>query len=247
MSSSNFFEVNGIPLTVNRKITVNAQINITSTKMHGLDTSRQRLHLNHNGYTGVDFEVEVLFNKDEYYGNKLKKDIIKEYYKTMTVVTVVTEALDIPNDKYVIMDNKMKQSYDDYTVWSLKFQQQFYRSESEMKYVATSNGLSSYDQLLGKVKTPMSTNRYNDPADVIALKLYLQRCGKYTYKMWIGNSNISNMYPTSIDGIYDQILAEYIADLQKKNNLTVNGEFNEETKQVLLKKGAEAWKTDGNK
>ena len=73
-----FFTLNGMTLRVMRdkKIIVNAGINTTETKLFGNDANKSPSYLFNNGYTGIDFEIDILLRDTDLYDGKSVKTIL---------------------------------------------------------------------------------------------------------------------------------------------------------------------------
>lgn len=113
---------NGVEVTPDLEITVNK---LNDGNKHFLN----------NGYGGITFKIDVIIHKDEMvendvilgdddweYGSSRVIDYLHEWITSMTPVFVVTDAIDIPNGRYIITKNSSrKQSFRDYTVWTLEF------------------------------------------------------------------------------------------------------------------------------
>ena len=64
----------------------------------------------------------MIINKNDLYDDTTVTEKLHEWMTTMTPLSVVTQAIDIKNDKYIISKNSSrKQSFRDNTVWSLEF------------------------------------------------------------------------------------------------------------------------------
>lgn len=107
----NVIQDNGIGVTPDLKIIVN-------------DLNEGNKQFLNNGYGGISFKINVIINKNDMFGNTPVLEKLHQWITTMTPLYVVTEAIDIKNDRYIISKNSdRKQTYRNNTVWSLEFVQ----------------------------------------------------------------------------------------------------------------------------
>lgn len=74
------------------------------------------------GDGGITFKVNIIILKTDMFGNTSVTDYLKNLISNMLPISVVTDAMDIPNGTYLITKNsERKQSYDTSTEWTLEF------------------------------------------------------------------------------------------------------------------------------
>ena len=110
-----------LPLRVKRDVGVTPGMNITVTKLN----KKGNAAINHffsNGYSGIIFKIQILIKESDLWNNKKVLDVLDEWYKNMTPLSVVTDATDIPDGQYIISKNDSRnQTYKGNTVWELEF------------------------------------------------------------------------------------------------------------------------------
>lgn len=226
-----FFELNGIPLRViqDSKINTTLGINISETELKHDKKEETPIFFFNTGYTGVTFEIECLIKSSDTYQGKYVQDIIQEYARSMTTVTVVTEAIDIPNDKYVIISIDSEQEYKGESVWKLKFRQYYSSPYSTKLEPRSSDGESSLDIAIGKCKVPIQTGS-QESACIRLIQQKLKKLGYYLF------DNQNGYY--EINGVYDANTANAVMRLQSdykdKYHLKVSGVFDSETRDCLI-------------
>ena len=104
---SHFFTLNNIPLRVNQDkgVSVVSGLNIHTTQLKPNDEKHSATHFNNTGYEGKEFEVTLVIKESDYYNGKKVLDILEELVIQMKVVSIVTKALDVPNSKYIIIND----------------------------------------------------------------------------------------------------------------------------------------------
>ena len=102
---------------------VKPDLNINITDLNrDVKTGLLYKHFFNNGSTGITFEIEVIIGRDELWNNVKVTKQLSDWINNMKPIWVVTDAIDIPNDTYIIIGNdSRKQVYDTHTVWKLKF------------------------------------------------------------------------------------------------------------------------------
>ena len=226
-----FFELNEIPLRViqDSKINVELGINISETELKHDKKEETPIFFFNNGYTGVSFEIECLIKSSDTHNGKYVQDILQEYARTMTPVIIVSEAVDVPNDKYVILSIKSEQEFKGESVWKMKFQQYYDSKYSTKLDPRNSEGAYSLDLALGNCKVPLQLgSQESDCVRLIQQKL--KRLGYYLF------DNQEGLY--EINGVYDENTANAVMRLQSdykdKYHLNVSGVFDSDTKDCLI-------------
>jgi hypothetical protein len=101
----NYFEVDGISLKVilSNGFTVTPGIDIKETDMLKQTSSGNAPVFYFNqGNHGVEFEISCVMKASYRYDDYTVMDYIDSRHKYLTPVTVVTDALDVPNNKYIL-------------------------------------------------------------------------------------------------------------------------------------------------
>ena len=149
-----FFEINKIPLKVimNDGFDVNSGSNISETTLlyDDQELNAPTFYFN-KGFNGIDFEISIIMKEEYFYNGRAFMDYLNQWDKWNTVVTVVTNAMDIPNGKYVVRIKNKHQTLEKSSIWKLKFKQYYENSLSfESMYTYKTSSLSSIDQTLLK-------------------------------------------------------------------------------------------------
>ena len=229
---SHFFTLNNIPLRVNQDkgVSVVSGLNIHTTQLKPNDEKHSATHFNNTGYEGKEFEVTLVIKESDYYNGKKVLDILEELIMQMKVVSIVTKALDVPNSKYVIINDKREQNFENITNWTLKFKQLYstktYTNSIYKKATTTpikKPSSSTLNSKLKKCSVPLSVN--SKGKCVIYLKKKLKQKGYFK-----GDVK-SNVYNKKLANSVKALQGDY----KKKYNLKTNGVFDKKTKKCLLK------------
>lgn len=131
-----------LPLKVltDKGVDVDVDFKIKSTDLNTDASNNKYRKFHNNGNGGVTFKIDVIIDKDEswgygkqggadfvYYGVKYParariKVWLDFWYTNMTPLYIVSDAIDVPNGKYIISNNPTrKQNYRKHTVWTLEF------------------------------------------------------------------------------------------------------------------------------
>lgn len=184
-----YFEVNKISLRV-----------LTS---EGFDTktgiSKQETELLFDTYTmnaptffynqgnyGIEFEVEVLIKQNDFYKGQQVTEQLDTWDKYNTPLTIVTDAFDIPNGKYLLTVKNKRQKRKKYTIWKLRFKQYYENNESFETSGFKVSSLSSMDQKLLQYSKIDETSP-EEAIYLLQLKLKQYGCFKNVYTVWEGN------------------------------------------------------------
>ena len=150
----NYFEVNTISLNVIMKdgfsTTMGTSTKETDLLMESSTRNAPTFYFN-SGDHGVEFDISVVM-KEQYYFNDLKvADHLNMWDKNNTPVSVVTDAMDVPNSKYIMTIKSKKQTSKFISIWKLHFHQYYENQLSfENLYTDKVSTLSAQDQILVK-------------------------------------------------------------------------------------------------
>ena len=109
-----------LPLRVKKDIDSNPDMDITVTKLNknGNDSFN---HFFSNGYSGITAKFQILLKETDMWNNKKVLEVIDGWYKNMTPLDIVTDALNIPPGQYIISKNDSRnQTYKGSTVWEIE-------------------------------------------------------------------------------------------------------------------------------
>ena len=122
----NYFEVNTIPLIVKLSdgfsVTPGVSIKETDMLMQTATMNAPTFYFN-QGDHGTEFDISVMMRASYRYGDYTVMDYLDMWHKNLTPVSVVTDALDVPNSKYIMTVKSKKQSNHGFSVWKLHFHQ----------------------------------------------------------------------------------------------------------------------------
>lgn len=110
-----------LPLRVEKDVEVIPDMDISVTKLNKVGNSRFN-HFFSNGYGGITFKVTVLLKASDVWNNESIINVLQQWYENMTPLSIVTDAIDIPDGEYIISKNpSRKQHYKTSTEWELEF------------------------------------------------------------------------------------------------------------------------------
>ena len=237
-----FFEVNKIPLRVIMQdgVDVTGGTQITETKMlQDTTTNNAPTFYFNTGFTGVEFEVSIIVKASYFYEGKHISKFLNGWDKWNTVVSVVTDALDIPNSKYVLRIKSKNQSRDGVSIWKLRFKQYYENEQTFENGDIKTSSLSAISQTLLKY-TKIDKNSPKEA--ILALQKALENHGCW---MWIAHENkppynaiIENgeFKERTPNGIWDWEMEKDIFMFQTMNGLSEKkqGKCDLETIQALV-------------
>lgn len=241
----NFFEVNKIPLKIvmNDGISTTMGTNIKETALlyDNLNNNAPTYYFN-TGDTGVSFEISVVIKEEYFFKNTQIIEFLNQYDKWGTRVSVVTNAIDIPNGIYTMRIKSKKQSYHNLSIWRLYFKQYYETDMSFEVYDSKISSLSSIDQILLKCRVPIDST---SPSDVIkALQIKLKDKGSWNDTVWHFNGRswdveLEDDEPVAKaripNGKWDEQMQGDIFSFQCMHGLNnKNGECDEETIKALM-------------
>ena len=214
-------------------VQVKQDFKISSTDLNTNHVNTKYKHFYNNGNGGITFKVEVIIKDKERwgYGVETNADYIadgKTYPKSMEVsswihywyvnmrpVYVVTDAIDVADDIYLITDcSSRKQKYTNYTIWTLEFERYFpltvhkwsvAPSISKMLNKKTTTTASSTNTSLKNCADNMEyskTEKVTDCNKILQTKLY----------------ELGFLREDQIDGWYGNITMNAVKQFQKYHN-----------------------------
>lgn len=194
---SNYFEIDGIPLKVilSNGFTVTPGIDIKETDMLKQSSSGNApVFYFNSGNHGVEFEISCVMKASYRYDDYTVMDYIDSRHKYLTPVTVVTDALDVPNNKYIVQVKNKTQKQHDFSTWKLKFHEYYEDNLSfEKFYTEKTVTLSADDLELLKYQT---IDANSPKSAILALQRKLNLHGSFRPY----NENNQPRYP---DGVWD--------------------------------------------
>lgn len=224
---------NGVGVTPDLKIIVN-------------DLNEGNKQFLNNGYGGISFKIDVIINKNDMFGNITVLEKLHEWMITMTPLYVVTEAIDIKNDRYIISKNSdRKQTYRDNTVWSLEFIQfkgiNITKFKNDNSYVNKAKKNYAKAKKKAKVSKKSKANSTNKnklkKCKLSNLKYGLKKsnCVKYMQKVLKKKGYLTKK---QVDGYFGPVtktaLKKFQKKYKKKYKLKVNGKVDKATLKALI-------------
>ena len=183
-SAKNYFEVNHIALHVLTKdgFDIKTGQNIKETDLLYDSNYNAPTYYFNSGYSGDEFEVSIVMKESYFHDGEQVKNILNQWNKMMVPVTVVTDAFDVPNSKYIMSIKDKKQDNKSYSIWKLRFKQYYENSLSfDSMYEIKTSSLSSLDQLLLKQRNGITDKSSSDI--ITALQRKLQSVGYWNYQI----------------------------------------------------------------
>lgn len=224
---------NGVGVTPDLKIIVN-------------DLNEGNKQFLNNGYGGISFKIDVIINKNDMFGNITVLEKLHEWMITMTPLYVVTEAIDIKSDRYIISKNSdRKQTYRDNTVWSLEFIQfkgiNITKFKNDNSYVNKAKKNYAKAKKKAKVSKKSKANSTNKnklkKCKLSNLKYGLKKsnCVKYMQKVLKKKGYLTKK---QVDGYFGPVtktaLKKFQKKYKKKYKLKVNGKVDKATLKALI-------------
>lgn len=218
-----------------------------------------------NGYGGITFKIDVIIHKDEVTGTSVAIvannwkydssrviDYLHEWMTKMTPVYVVTSAIDIPNGKYIITKNSSrKQSYREYTVWTLEFTEfkgiNITQYKNDNSYV--NKAKKNYAKAKAKARKQAQAKKNKKAKANNTNKNKLKKCKLANLKYGLKKSNCVKYMQTvlykkgyltkkQIDGWFGPVtknaLKKFQKKYQKKYKLKINGKIDNATLKALI-------------
>lgn len=193
----NYFEVNGIGLVVKLRdgfsVTPGISIKETEMLMQTATLNAPTFYFN-QGDHGVEFDISVMMRESYRYGDYTVADYLDLWHKNITPVSVVTDALDVPNSKYIMSVKSKKQSNHNFSIWKLHFKQFYENNQSfERMYTEKTSTLSADDLELLKYNV---IDKNSPSSAILALQRKLLSYGSFRPY----NANNRKRAP---DGVWD--------------------------------------------
>ena len=193
----NYFEIDGTPLKVimNNGFTVTPGIDIKETDMlkQTFSGNAPVFYFN-SGNHGVEFEISCIMKASYRYDDYTVMDYIDSRHKYLIPVTVVTDALDVPNNKYIVKVKNKTQKDHNFSIWKLHFHEYYEDNMSfEKFYTEKTVTLSADDLELLKYET---IDANSPKSAILALQRKLNLHG--SFRPYDENDN-----PRYPDGVWD--------------------------------------------
>lgn len=176
-----FFEVNKMALKVTNSGGFDLS-NFTNVKETPLLYDDNTLNVPtfyfNSGYDGIVFEISIVMKESYFFNGERCSYWLDAWDKFNTPVTVVTDAIDVPNGKYTCHIKSKKQTKHKFSIWKLRFKQYYENNGSfETMFTRKMATLSAIDQMLLKY----TTINENSPREaILALQQKLQQKGCWT-------------------------------------------------------------------
>ena len=163
-------EIDAFRLSIVRdSLEVVPDVNISITDLNRNNKGVKYKHFFNTGDGGITFKCTVVIKK----GIHDYPTVINNLYKNSNPVTITTDAIDVPNDTYLITKNpKRKQTSEQYTQWEMEFTT--YKELTIWKYA---NDKSAVQKALSKAKNDKTKSTTKKALAVGALNVQLANCG----------------------------------------------------------------------
>lgn len=221
-------------------------INLTDLNKSGVNKQK---HFFNNGYGGITFKVmayiryaaknkQIIKSKTDMWGNRPVKDVLHEWFINMTPLSVVTDAIDVPDGRYIITKNSSrKQTHHGVTSWELEF-----TSYTPLTLFRWKNDNSNVLTALKKNKAkPSSSKNKNEKLAKCNYKVLkyskkkkVVECVKYLQKVL----KKKKCYTGAIDGWYGKDTTKAVKKFQKKyNKKNITTKTTNTMNGIIVKKG----------
>lgn len=236
-----YFEVNRVPLKVLTQSGFESKtgVSITRTRLlHNNEYNNVPTHNFNQGNAGVSFEVEILLKPEYLYEGKPLSYYLEIWERYQRVVTVITDAFDIPNGKYTVSIKKRKQTNKQSTIWSVEFYQYYENNKSFGGVESTfDTAFSSIDRTLLNSNETIDKNSNTDYIKALQKKLIDQgyftagtkATGKWSNKLTQDIVNFQTAQGLSPTGVGDWQTISRITAIDKPlpavdpSNIVFNG------------------------
>ena len=226
LNSDNYLHLNvdadsGVDVTPNMEITV-TDLNKSGSSLYK--------HFFNNGYGGITFKIDVLIKQTDTWNGKRVTDVVNDWFINMTPLAIVTEAIDVPDGRYIITDNSSrKQTFKGSTLWSMEFTTyaplQLYRYKNDN--AAVLKAIKKAKKATSKSKKKSTTNTKFAKCFwgimVYSKKKKVVKCVKYLQKVLYKQKLLKK---SQIDGWYGPATKKAVKKFQKnynkKNKITIN-------------------------
>jgi hypothetical protein len=243
--ANHYFEVNKMPLRVLMDDGFDTKMGTTIKETELL---RDNLSLNaptfffNKGNHGLEFEISIVMREKYYFNNMPAADSLNQWSKWMIPVSVVTDAMDVPNGKYIMSIKGKKQTDKSKSIWKLRFKEYYENSLTfEENYTKKTASLSSVDQVLSQHR---SISELSPKNQILALQMKLQELGYwtdtvYTYDKWgvrtVVLDDDAEPKRRVPNGIWDRDMQNDIFDFQCSVGLSSkNGKCDRDTITLLV-------------
>ena len=186
-----YFEINKMPVHVltNSGFDITPGIDIKETELlPDTRTNNAPTFYFSSGNHGVEFEVSVVIKETYYFKTELVSWWLNKFHKEQTPVNIVTNAFDVPNDKYLLQVKSKKQTRKSYSIWKIRFKQYYRNNENfNSMYKQKSTSLSPVDSILWKYQVIDE----NSPREaILALQMKLEQLGYFENKIMESNGEV---------------------------------------------------------
>ena len=156
--------------------------------------------------------------KESYYYNDLKvADYLNMWNKNNTPLPVVTDAMDVPNSKYVMKIKSKKQNSKFTSIWKLHFHQYYENQLSfENMYTNKVSTLSAQDQILVKYNQ-IDENSPKEAILALQQKLVLKGCWNNRSYQRKPNGVWTDEMPSDIYGFQYKVFGDTVS--HRKNGV----------------------------
>lgn len=207
-----YFEVNKIPFKVLTKDGFDSKTGVTITRtrlLHNNKYNNVPTHTFNQGNAGVNFDVSIMIRPEYLYEGKPYSEYLEMWEKYQKVVSVVTDAFDIPNGKYTISIKSRKQSNKFFSIWKVEFYQYY---QTEMTFGGADEVISARYSSVDKTLINSSTtiDSKSNPDYIKALQTKLIEQGYFTAG-------------TKADGKWSNEMTQDIVNYQKDRELQQTG------------------------
>ena len=243
--ANHYFEVNKMPLRVLMDDGFDTEMGTTIKETELL---RDNLSLNaptfffNKGNHGLEFEISIVMREKYYFNNMPAADSLNQWSKWMVPVSVVTDAMDVPNGKYIMSIKGKKQTDKSKSIWKLRFKEYYENSLTfEENYTKKTASLSSVDQVL--IQLYVGISELSPKNQILALQKKLQELGFWTDVVWEFNNGQWSMLldddwePVKRvpNGVWDITMQSDIYDFQHSVGITnKNGKCDRDTIVLLV-------------
>ena len=180
-------------------------------------------HFFNNGYGGITFKIRVIIYKEDKWNNT---DVIKQlhdWYKNMTPLDVVTEAIDVEDGQYIISKNPSRQqNKQTYTEWELEFTTYTplalfkYKNDNTAVLNAINKAKTAQKKKASSSKKTLNTklSKCNYKTLVYSKKKKIVTCVKYLQQVL----KKQKVYKGKIDGWFGKDTKAAVKQFQKNYN-----------------------------
>ena len=176
--SDHYFEVNKMALKVimdsGFSTTMGSDIKETDLLYFSETMNRPTFFFN-SGDSGIEFEISVVIMPSYTFNNMSYRDLLDQWHKFLIPVSVVTDAFDVPNGKYIMSIKSKKQTDKRKSIWKLRFKQ-YYENSYSFENVYTER-LSSNSAIDSTLLSNNSIDSKSSSSVILALQQKLDSYG----------------------------------------------------------------------